>query len=65
MWINDTTFDPGGIPCDPDTIYFQNDVLPLFQSSCGIAGCHDPLTAEGEVILTSYYYVMQTADVEP
>jgi len=65
MWINDTTFDPGGIPCDPDTVYFQNDVLPLLQSSCGIAGCHDPITAEGEVILTSYYYVMQTADVVP
>lgn len=65
-WINDTTFqEPGGIPCDPDTAYFQNDVLPLLQSSCGIAGCHDPLTAEGEVILTSYYYVMQTADVIP
>jgi len=66
-WVNDTTFNTGsgGIPCDPDTAYFQNDVLPLLISSCGIAGCHDEATAEGEVILTSYYYVMQTADVEP
>jgi len=67
-WINDTIFTPGGpggIPCNPDTAYFQNDVLPLLLSSCGIAGCHDPQTAEGEVILTSYYYVMQTADVQP
>ena len=67
-WVNDTTFTPGGgggIPCDPDTVYFQNDILPLFISSCGVAGCHDEATAEGEVILTSYYYVMQTADVEP
>ncbi len=65
MWINDTIFDPGGIDCDPDTAYFQNDVLPFLQSSCGISGCHDPITAEGEVILTSYFYVMQTADVQP
>ncbi|MEZ5197024.1 MAG: c-type cytochrome domain-containing protein [Bacteroidales bacterium] len=67
-WINDTTFTPGGsggIPCDPDTVYFQNDILPLLQSSCGISGCHDPLTAEDDVILTSYYFVMQTADVVP
>ena len=68
IWISDTTFTPGGgggIPCDPDTIYFQNTVLPLLQSSCGITGCHDPLTAESEVVLTSYLYVMQTADVQP
>jgi len=65
MWINDTTFDPGGIPCDPDTVYFQNDILPLFKSGCGISSCHDPQTAESEVILTSYYYVIQTADVVP
>jgi mono/diheme cytochrome c family protein len=66
-WINDTTFIPGGggIPCDPDTSYFQNSVLPLLQSSCGIVGCHDPGTAQDGVILTSYYYVMQTADVDP
>jgi len=66
-WINDTTFTTGNgeIPCDPDTAYFQNDVLPLLMSSCGIAGCHDPQTAEDDVILTSYFYVMETADVEP
>jgi mono/diheme cytochrome c family protein len=66
-WINDTTFNPGGggIPCDPDTVYFQNTVLPLLQSSCGTVGCHDPGTAQDGVILTSYYYVMQTAEVDP
>ncbi|MCB2221011.1 MAG: hypothetical protein KQI35_11495 [Bacteroidetes bacterium] len=67
-WINDTIFDPGGsggIPCDPDTVYFENDVLPLLQSSCGIAGCHDEQTAEEGVILTSYFYVIQTGDIEP
>lgn len=67
-WINDTTFTPvggGGIPCDPDTVYFQNDVLPLLLSSCGLADCHDEQTAQDDVILTSYYWVMQTADVVP
>ncbi|MBN1337823.1 MAG: hypothetical protein JXA03_00790 [Bacteroidales bacterium] len=67
-WINDTTFIPGGgggIPCDPDTAYFQNDVLPLLQSSCGVIGCHDPGTATERVILTSYNFVMQTTEVVP
>ncbi len=66
-WINDTIFNPGGggLPCDPDTVYFQNTVLPLLQSNCGIVGCHDPGTAQDGVILTSYNYVMQTADVDP
>jgi mono/diheme cytochrome c family protein len=66
-WINDTTFNQGGggIPCDPDTIYFQNDVLPLLQSSCGVAGCHDQQSAQDGVILTSYQAVMQTAGVVP
>jgi mono/diheme cytochrome c family protein len=70
-WVNDTTFNGGGgsgnngIPCDPDTVYFQNDVLPLLMSSCGIIGCHDAQTAQKEVILTSYFHVMQSDVVEP
>jgi len=61
---NDTT-DPGGITCDPDTVYFQNDILPLLQSSCGIAGCHDPGTAEDDVILTDYQNIIQTGEIVP
>lgn len=64
-WINDTVFPDPGIPCDPDTVYFQNTVLPLLQSSCGTTGCHDPVTQQNEVILTSYFYIMQTAEVVP
>jgi hypothetical protein len=38
--VRDATFtDPGtggenGKPCDPDTVYFQNQVLPLIISNC-------------------------------
>jgi len=67
IWIRDTTFSspPGGIPCDPDTVYFQNTILPLLQSSCGVIGCHDPGTATERIILTDYNSIMNTADVEP
>jgi hypothetical protein len=62
-WVNDTTFGTGGGNngnCDPDTVYFQNDILPLLMSSCGIAGCHDQETAQKDIILTSYFHVMQS-----
>jgi mono/diheme cytochrome c family protein len=66
-WVNDTTFNPGGNNgnCDPDTVYFQNDVLPLLMSSCGIAGCHDEQSAQEDIILTSYFHVMQSDVVKP
>lgn len=66
-WVNDTVFeDPNtGIPCDPDTIYFENDILPLLQSSCGTTGCHDPITAEDDVILTNYADIMATGKIVP
>ncbi len=51
--------------CDPDTVYFQNEVLPLLQSSCGTMGCHDAGTATDGVILTDYENIINTGDVEP
>jgi uncharacterized membrane protein len=57
--------NPTDKPCDPDTVYFQNQILPLLTSNCAMSGCHDAATAEGDVILTSYQNIMQTADVRP
>lgn len=28
-------------PCDPDTVYFVNDILPFITSNCAMSGCHD------------------------
>jgi mono/diheme cytochrome c family protein len=53
------------IPCHPDTVYFKNTILPLLQSSCGIAGCHDPSSAQDGVILTDYDNIIETGDVDP
>ncbi|MFP4469223.1 MAG: c-type cytochrome domain-containing protein [Bacteroidales bacterium] len=65
IWVRDTTFTEPGIPCDPDTVYFQNTILPLLQSSCGVIGCHDPGTASDGVILTNYQDIISTAEVVP
>lgn len=66
--IVDTT-GTGGNPimdiCSPDSIYFENDILPILISNCAIPGCHDAASAEDDVILTDYFYVMGTADVRP
>ena len=53
------------INCDSDTIYFKQIILPLLNSNCAVTGCHDPITAEGDVILSNYQNIMMTADVVP
>jgi len=55
---------PTGKPCNPDTVYFQNEILPLILGNCGISGCHDAATAEDGVILDSYANIMNTGDVK-
>lgn len=54
-----------GITCNPDTSYFQNDVLPILISGCGMSGCHDASSAQEGVILTTYQAVMNTAGIKP
>lgn len=51
--------------CHPDTVYFQNDLLPLLTSSCARSGCHDAATQADGVLLTTYESVMGTGDVRP
>lgn len=50
--------------CDPDSVYFQNDVLPLLVSNCSTSGCHDSETAEDDVILVDYASVMATGKIK-
>lgn len=66
IWIRDTTFntEPPPHPCDPDTVYFEMDVLPILMSSCAKSGCHDA-TAQDGVRLDSYAAVMGSNVVTP
>jgi hypothetical protein len=54
--------DPGGPPptsaCSADTIYFQQQVLPIFVSNCAMSGCHDNASHKEGITLTSYTSVM-------
>ncbi len=68
-WINDTIFIPPGggneHPCDPDTVYFENEILPLLLSSCATTGCHDELSAEDGVVLVDYASIIETGKIKP
>lgn len=47
--VDTTTSDTsttGMSGCDPDSVYFNRDVLPLIISSCATSGCHDEITHE-------------------
>jgi len=52
-------------PCDPDSVYFQNTILPLINSSCAQTGCHDAITQEKDMILDSYTHIMSAGIIDP
>lgn len=57
--LGDTT----GVPCSSDTVYFQNQILPLLISNCGMSGCHSAASHEEGVITTDYTHIR--AQVKP
>lgn len=61
--VEDTTIS--GIQCNPDTVYFENDILPLLSSTCAKPGCHDAGTAQEGVILTDYQSIISRGKVRP
>lgn len=64
-----STVDPpvdGGLQtCSTDTVYFQNKVLPLLNSSCAMSGCHDAITHKEGINLTTYANIVATGGVRP
>lgn len=53
----------GTQPCSADTVYFQNKVLPLIISSCAKSGCHDAISQQDGIQLTSYQTIMNSGIV--
>jgi uncharacterized membrane protein len=51
--------------CDPNKIYFQQQVLPILISNCAMSSCHDDASHQEGVVLTSYQKVMSTAGIRP
>jgi hypothetical protein len=66
----DTTSNPidtnvTGVPCNPNVVYFNMEILPLLKSNCAKSGCHDAITHEEDIILDSYQNVMNSDVIEP
>lgn len=64
---NDTTIQQTPQhPCSPDSIYFSRQVLPILNSNCAVAGCHDGTSKEDDVksLFTSYDNVMKSQAVK-
>ena len=53
----------GGGGCDPDTVYFQNDILPIFQTNCAKSGCHNAASHREGIILTDYNNIISTGEI--
>lgn len=71
LWINQGAMktDCKNIPFPPDTSSTQNDtvcfsqnILPILQSSCAVTGCHDPITREEGLNLSSYASIMSVSE---
>lgn len=52
--IDTSVMDTVAQPCDTSMVYFQSDILPILVGNCAFAGCHDPISAEHGLIMTSY-----------
>lgn len=53
-----TTPTGGTTAAVSDTVCFNSDILPLYVSYCGSAGCHDATTHKESVITTDYGHIM-------
>lgn len=50
-------------PCNPNNVYFEQQVLPMLVSNCAKSGCHDNASHKEGIVITSYTSVMSTVGV--
>jgi len=49
--------------CNPDTVYFKEQIAPLLTSNCAISGCHGNGSARRGVNLSDYQNIINTGGV--
>ena len=62
--MEDITTTPPPVNGGTNEVCFQTDVLPLFQSNCAKAGCHDAASHKGDYIFDSYANIIKK-DIRP
>lgn len=64
--LYDLTTPTISVNCDPDTVYFTNDVQPIIVSNCAKSGCHASGGGGEEARdLSSYTAIMNSGYVKP
>jgi uncharacterized membrane protein len=51
-------------PCSPDTVYFEQDLLPIIQSNCALPLCHDNITHKENIYLSTYEQILTTGGIK-
>jgi hypothetical protein len=74
LWINQGAANTQcqDIPVPPDigntqndTVCFSQNILPILQSGCAVSGCHDPITQQEGLNLSSFAATMSSGAVVP
>lgn len=61
--IDTVYIQPATNPCDPDSVYFERDVLPILQSNCALDNCHSTQSHEEGIIYANYEYTLVTGRI--
>ncbi|MDO8367980.1 MAG: c-type cytochrome domain-containing protein [Saprospiraceae bacterium] len=48
--------------CNPDSVYFQNQILPILVSNCTESGCHNAQDHQEGIVLDSYQSLVSTVE---
>ncbi len=64
-WVNPNSPVITTLSCNEDTIYFQEQILPIFNSGCATTDCHNVESHEDDLILDSYFNIMDSGEIEP
>ncbi len=51
--------DNTGIPCNSDTVYFQNQIFPLLNSTCAMSDCHNAQFHTVAIDISSYEKIIK------
>ncbi|MEZ4774365.1 MAG: c-type cytochrome domain-containing protein [Bacteroidia bacterium] len=55
--------DPVGRVCDPDSVYFEQQILPMLVSNCAMSGCHSAQSHKEGITITSYETLTQKSSM--
>lgn len=50
-------------PCNPNVVYFEQQILPLLISNCAVPGCHNQSTNQNDHIQITSYATLMNSDI--